>query len=312
MILTSVLALLLKAVIAQLQCYNPDGGLTDHTPCNDSAKVTHCCQSQGACLTSGLCFMAYDHSLNTGSCSDMTWEDPSCFQFCLKGMPPLLVSQPRSYRASIISNLIAENKDLANGYIDSLSVLYRCDDNEWCCSPGGNLTSCCPDGKRQFQLISSAYIQHATILASGLTIAPIREIAATSSGIPSTTTGNTAVTSSTSSEARQTTDPSPPASSSSGDNNTKVTKVGVGSGLGVGLPLLAILVGTLYMLQRERNQNKELKQRLAAVVGAEPKNGFGQNSSTGHPRELSGYQDTELPASIPTSELPGAHSSVRY
>lgn len=89
----TLLAWLFKAVIAQLQCYNPDGSLhPDQTPCNGTAEVTHCCGGGGACLTNGLCFMAFDNSLNTGTCTDMNWKDPSCFQTCVTGKHPTCFS----------------------------------------------------------------------------------------------------------------------------------------------------------------------------------------------------------------------------
>ena len=78
--------LLVPKCIADLQCYTPDGSLAadDQKPCNGTADATHCCQSGAACLTNGLCFLQWDTSVNTGTCTDRTWNEPRCFQPCLQ------------------------------------------------------------------------------------------------------------------------------------------------------------------------------------------------------------------------------------
>lgn len=66
---------------AQQQCHFYDGTVAaDHTPCSSSELVTHCCGYGQACLSNGLCFVAWDTSVWTGTCTDTRWLDSSCFQ----------------------------------------------------------------------------------------------------------------------------------------------------------------------------------------------------------------------------------------
>ena len=76
------------------QCFFPNGSAADHyTPCNSSASATTCCAGGAACLSSGLCYLIYDMSINTGACTDKSWHDPNCFQKCPSGIfsPPAFV-----------------------------------------------------------------------------------------------------------------------------------------------------------------------------------------------------------------------------
>lgn len=64
-------------------CYFPDSSIVEaYTPCNGTSGISHCCRRGDACLTTGLCYMTGDMSINTGACTDSTRTDPSCFQQC--------------------------------------------------------------------------------------------------------------------------------------------------------------------------------------------------------------------------------------
>ena len=81
-------------VSSQKKCYSPIGNdltrTANHTLCRPEAPVTHCCEPEAACLDNGLCFLAFDLSISTGTCTDKTWSDPACFQGCLPSKPLIL------------------------------------------------------------------------------------------------------------------------------------------------------------------------------------------------------------------------------
>ena len=218
----------------QAQCYYPD-----HTSeprdnvCNASAPFSLCCQNGETCLTNGLCFSEWDTSINTGTCTDKAWNSSSCFQQCLPSL----------------------------GIDHGIHTLYRCNGNEWCCSAGGNITSCCDDeGVELFTLKEADGVMGGTGLLSGLTIAPVESLQRSTSTAPSSAsaTSNAIDTGPTksysSAAASKTTDtetPDPKSTTSAID----ATKTGLGAGLGVGLPLLAGLTLALVFLRRLRSQS---------------------------------------------------------
>lgn len=90
LLIFSVILTDIGLVLAQ-KCYFTDqktiaGG---YTPCNTSAMQhgggTTCCANGEACLTSGLCYMMFDMSINIGACTDSSWSTSNCFQKCPSG-----------------------------------------------------------------------------------------------------------------------------------------------------------------------------------------------------------------------------------
>lgn len=77
-------------ILAQT-CYFPDQETVakGYTPCNSSAiddvGGTTCCSGGASCLSNNLCYLIYDMSINTGACTDRTWNSPGCFQGCPNG-----------------------------------------------------------------------------------------------------------------------------------------------------------------------------------------------------------------------------------
>ncbi|KAI0482084.1 hypothetical protein GGR56DRAFT_684566 [Xylariaceae sp. FL0804] len=209
-------------------CYFKNGIATgveapgmDFLPCDPTNTQTHCCQSgSGTCLTNGLCFISNDSSLNAGACTDPTWSDASCFQFC-------------------------------GG--DLTSTLYRCGTDDWCCANGVNGTSCCNDSDvNLFKISDEALIKNSTALAPGYYLAS--SVPASSSSSFSTSSAASSTTASTSSVCSFA--PSP--SSSSSPSSSGALWVGLGAGLGIGVPL-AVAVATLYyLLARERRLARQL------------------------------------------------------
>ena len=255
----------------QAQCYYPDSTSEPRdTVCNASAPVSLCCQNGETCLTNGLCFSEWDTSINTGTCTDKTWASPICFQQCV----PTL------------------------GIDHGFHTLYRCNYDFWCCSTGGNTTSCCNDaGVEPFLLKSSDAVMGGSGILAGFTIAPV-EIQTSTSTAPSSASAasnaDTGPTKSYSSVAGSNTtatqEPYP-------EHNTSVSdaiKTGLGAGLGVGLPLLAGLTLALVFLRRLRRQSNskrtDIEKKTAGVV-------VDGESSAHH-----GRQEMEsLPAEVPDS-----------
>jgi hypothetical protein len=60
-------------------CYYPDGTLSPDPPCNTTTTGhSACCTA--LCMSSGLCF---DNGLmSRGGCTDPTWKDSACPQYC--------------------------------------------------------------------------------------------------------------------------------------------------------------------------------------------------------------------------------------
>ncbi|KAL8739625.1 MAG: hypothetical protein Q9190_007591 [Brigantiaea leucoxantha] len=202
-----------------------------------------------------------------------------------------------------------QNEQKALGKTGSQNTLYRCNGNKWCCSLGGNITSCCDDsftGDNLFQFPNDlAQIQNGTAFAPGLTIAEIAQSGGNSS-INSTTNGTCPAVAATAET------PCPASGNSDGD---KAMRVGVGVGVGIGVPLLAALMGCLFLLYREKQRAR------AGFVGSIPVGYDVQDGilGPGHPSEYKGVfsttahanSPTELDASKISRELPASPNEVQ-
>ncbi|KAL8777602.1 MAG: hypothetical protein Q9213_007788 [Squamulea squamosa] len=251
-------------------CYFDSGTIaTTHIPCNVSAVgTTQCCQHGAACLTTGLCMLSYDSSFNTGSCTDKSWNSQQCFRMC-------------------------------PGNRGALNTLYRCDENLWCCSSGGNITSCCQDPN--VELFKPNSVNGPSLVMGGeawapeYTIAPVAALNAVGtsknptsgpSQLPSplpdasSTSNNTAVN--PKSSPSEPPSPSPDASSTS---NNAAMKAGLGAGLGAGLSLVTALSIMLFFLRRERHINRKLRQSQEASSLKEQKF-IRESKGQDFPREL--------------------------
>jgi hypothetical protein len=63
-------------------CYYPSGKVSGSVPCNSTTTgYSSCCASGHLCMSSGLCFTR--GLISRGSCTDPTWKDPACAQYCL-------------------------------------------------------------------------------------------------------------------------------------------------------------------------------------------------------------------------------------
>ena len=183
------------------------------------------------------CYQAEDLSINTGTCTDKTWKDPSCFQQC---------PTSADYKTPVTN------------------TLYRCDWDYWCCSAGGNVTSCCNDPDVvlfSFRRVTPAAIYNGSGFASGFTVAPIQALNTQSSVF----TQSSVYTSSCTAVNQPNPIDGPLSSAPAIRNCTSSpnhTTVGIGASLGVGIPLLIALGSISLLLLRERRRSRSLTQAI--------------------------------------------------
>jgi hypothetical protein len=66
-------------------CHFPDGiQATGNTPCYKNGSVSVCGGPGFTCLSNGLCQQG--QNLFRGTCTDSTWKNDACPNFCTSGM----------------------------------------------------------------------------------------------------------------------------------------------------------------------------------------------------------------------------------
>lgn len=204
----------------------------------------------------------------------------------------------------------------ALGRTDTENTLYRCNDNKWCCSFGGNTTSCCDDttdGGNLFQWDRAvAQVENGTNFAKGLTIAPTSAPATSSL---TSTQPTTSQTGSSTSSAVSTVSVQQDASNATctagvlqnASNHDQVVKVGAGVGVGVGVPLLAGLAAFSFLWIREKRINHGLRQDIdsnqGSYHGPSKRSGAWYLSATSG--SANGPQRSELQRPSNIQQLPG-------
>jgi len=168
------------------------------------------------------------------------------------------------------------------------NTLYRCSNNQWCCSRGGNTTSCCSDPN-----VTSFFpqgtntvhqIYNGSAFAAGFALSP--------TSVPtSSASASTAKADGAKSTATRASGDACPATGVSRNNNTcpnmtynsaETNIVGVGVGVGLGVPLLTALAASLLLWAREKKRSRDFQDQ-AAVAGQQllwrkPSMGFGSVS----------------------------------
>ncbi|KAL8725237.1 MAG: hypothetical protein Q9166_007476 [cf. Caloplaca sp. 2 TL-2023] len=204
---------------------------------------------------------------------------------------------------------------------NEVNTLYRCDYNQWCCSQGGNITSCCNDPNVYTfpgpTVYSPAMIYIGTAFAPGYTLS--LTTASTNTASAPTASATRAGKSEgacpiNSSEQSNNTCPVP----SNKEDNNDTTKV-VGVGVGIGVPLLAALAATLFLWSREKKRTRELQQQAAngglqQLPWGKPSTGYGpSNGMEGYqqrPHEIGDIGVREMAATEEWREMPG-NSAVK-
>ena len=183
--------------------------------------------------------------------------------------------------------------DFATG---NTNTLYRCDNNQWCCSEGGNTTDCCndPDVKLMTPTPegSIAAIYNGSGFAAGFSLSSsTSSTTATATGATTTVTESGTRACATAGGANDNNTTCPSLAPSSDKNDT--TKVGVGVGVGVGVPLLAALAAVLFLWTREKKRTREYQQQAAAAGPQAPwgKASLGYGPGVGVQETPRGYQE---------------------
>lgn len=74
---------------ASTLCYHPNGDLNDDLTCDPSAANSACCPRYWTFLSNRLCTFTNstgDIKYGRFSCTDKSWNSPTCPQFCLAGV----------------------------------------------------------------------------------------------------------------------------------------------------------------------------------------------------------------------------------
>lgn len=201
------------------------------------------------------------------------------------------------------------------------NTLYRCDNDQWCCSRGGNKTSCCNDPNVATFLPqrNAAQIYNGSAFAAGFALSQTSAFTSSASASAARATGTKATAT------RASGDSSPTTSGSCNNNtcpvsindNAETTKVGVGVSVGLGIPLLVALAVTLFLWSREKKRSRDFQQQAAmagqqlpwgnASVGYGSANGRtdGQQTFYEVPGQTGGYGVAEMVGGDGRREMAG-------
>ena len=177
-------------------CYWPNGQIDPVSqPCNPDHAVSQCCQSTHICLSNGLCFDTEFNHIIRVTCTDETWEDPSCGPYC------------KTYNTGGIGDM------------------RQCDntDRDWVC---GLDTSNCESPTYIPFTVSWGYVDdNRKVNIPGIIAVPSMNSAAAATATGSVATVTTTVTAT----------PSPVSSATPKTNSTLTVGLGAGLGVGLPL-----------------------------------------------------------------------------
>lgn len=128
--------------------------------------------------------------------------------------------------------------------------MYRCDNSSWCCSATANTSTCCPDQQHYFKLPrnSLAQVQNGSAFVAGYTISAI---SATRSSLPA---GGIPLG----------------AGQVQCDGSKGSVAAGIGTGVGIGVPLLAVIGSLVFLLRRQKQryeqEHNDVMQRLSQEI----------------------------------------------
>lgn len=217
------------SIAANATCYFPDGSVHKlGTPCRPAAGDGACCESTHACLSNGLCFDTQNNHVARLSCTDSTWSNSACPNYC------------NTFAPSSIADLRQCNGQNA----------------QWIC---GQNASLCPDttGSAKFA-VSTGLIDDAR--STSLTEIFLQAGPSTSppgSAATGTAAGDTKTVTTTMYTTVTGTSYPNPSTTASGSSNTG-TEAAVG--VGVGVPLLLALIGMIWLYLREKKLRKAMVQ----------------------------------------------------
>ncbi|KAF1808446.1 hypothetical protein P152DRAFT_222598 [Eremomyces bilateralis CBS 781.70] len=206
-------------------CYLPDGSnATDYQyyPCSGDTHSSCCLPSQqDQCLSNGLCNVPGAYTYRA-ACTDQTWKDPNCPQFC------------KEYSKN------------------SYEVLTNCGGTEYCCMSSDD-DDCCAKQELKFNIGSPEIIfDFATIDPFSRSTAPPASFrTASQQGIfPS----QSASTASSSIRPGTTGADGTPASTSSATSGSSNIAIAAGVGVGVGVLVIALAFLGFCLFRRKKKQ----------------------------------------------------------
>ncbi|CZR67790.1 uncharacterized protein PAC_17689 [Phialocephala subalpina] len=265
-----------------------DGSVAgNYVPCSPNGDGD-CCSSGDFCTSLGYCISNSKGYHYRGACTDDSWGNPSCPDYCL--------ANTNSGNSSAV-NLIACNAASSSG--------------SWCCAYNG---SCCSNS-------TNTYVpSFGTIFAEPGT-------SSTSSGSSTASTSSASSTSSSSSASiastsATTTPTSSAAAKGTMTGNESKSNTGTVVGAAVGIPLGLAAIAGLLLFWKERNKRKHLEQEIPEKninpfagfsptqpgYGGQGQKGYGQVQQGGDARPTKTYEmnterTVELPAGYGQHEL---------
>lgn len=259
-------------------CFYPDGSPASGFPCwNTSSADTYapCCGTGSYCYSNGWCLASNYMTVFRAGCTDQSWKSNACVQECTGGKGHL-------HTASF--------KDLIS-ILAPIGGMYKCDDDgHAACS----LDQCGTD--KQFLVASGSLLLSGPAATNALQAA--NYVLNSGSSSVETVSSVTTVTSMTT--ATSGTDSA--LSSGNSDSGYSANAV-AGVGVGIGLPLFAALLVSLFFLRKERRKAKESPIRAAPIwTGESTTEDFKQEPRyvdaqvrTHHELGNTGSQRAELP-----------------
>ena len=240
-------------------CYFPSGSIsTLDTPCHSPSiggGASACCASSDICLNNTLCLGQTGSALiSRGTCTDRTWQNPECPQYCADGKKPPFTKYLRPDSGIAVSPNGGVNLHLLDVDNDPERPIFCCSNvepsNNTCMFAAGESTS--PFGVPAGLVIFNR--------SSGSTL-PNHTNDATVT-ITATATLTTTITTLVSSPdpVKNTSSPLSVSPSSSQSSSTK--KIAISAGVGGALAFA--LLTTLILLWRQRKQKQSLIKGLSA------------------------------------------------
>lgn len=92
---TSILGLLIFALLVRSECYDPDGSqIYNIFPCDTSATASGCCYLGDTCVLESVCNSTNPElGLYRAGCTDRTWNSPNCQKICTGEKAPSFFSR---------------------------------------------------------------------------------------------------------------------------------------------------------------------------------------------------------------------------
>ncbi|TKX27042.1 hypothetical protein C1H76_0797 [Elsinoe australis] len=246
--LLACIALLYTTCYAQDKtCYFLTGGIASgDKPCPGYNGDGPCCPSNRACGDDNLCGTTPgDPSQSRGSCTDKSWDNPNCPQYCLG-------SGQNAQIPNCTETLGLSEPRYCCGNTQAYGSVIGC------CQFSTNLFAIQSDAKQNPIVVSTTSQSSATPTSATTSTQTTTSGTQTSSGMTSgTSSGTTTTTSAGSSTSTGSTTSATSSTSSAAPAKDNTVALGAGLGAGLGVPLLACIGIGFWLLRRRQNQQAQ-------------------------------------------------------